>query len=313
MAVAENKTLQIQAGARLHFHENSGIIVGSQGRLEINGAPSMDQSLQENEVILEGDRLEPLYNDIPGQWGTIWLTPKSTSSISHATIKNATIGIIADTENDSDTIDVTVDNTQIYNSSNIGLYCVNSSLTAKNLVVNNAGLSSVWLRLGGNYDFKHCTIANYYNQGVRNFPALTIDNYLEDVDQVLIANLEKASFANCIIYGNENTEIGIDQVEGTLFNFMFSNTLIRFQDTFDLFQDNALYDFNDTSHYVDNLFNISPDFKNTAENDLIIGEESGANSLGNAEIAQLVPFDLLGVDRTGAPDSGAYQSILFED
>jgi hypothetical protein len=28
--------------------------------------------LSENEVVFEGDRLEPEYADVPGQWGTIF-------------------------------------------------------------------------------------------------------------------------------------------------------------------------------------------------------------------------------------------------
>jgi hypothetical protein len=36
----------------------------------------------------EGDRLEPEYADVPGQWGTIWLTNGSTNNIiNHLTIK----------------------------------------------------------------------------------------------------------------------------------------------------------------------------------------------------------------------------------
>ncbi|GAK99575.1 hypothetical protein JCM19314_3620 [Nonlabens ulvanivorans] len=67
-AVPANKTLTIEAGARLHFHSGSGIIVANEGSLQVNGLPSITDDL-ENEVIFEGDRLEPTYADIPGQWG----------------------------------------------------------------------------------------------------------------------------------------------------------------------------------------------------------------------------------------------------
>jgi hypothetical protein len=46
---------------------------------------------------------------------------------------------------------------------------------------------------------------------------------------------------------------------------------------------------------------------------MIIGEESAANGVGNQDIANIVPFDILGKDRTQNPDLGAYQSIQFED
>jgi hypothetical protein len=38
--------------------------------------------------FFESDRLQPEYADVPGQWGTIWLTNGSTNNtINHLTIK----------------------------------------------------------------------------------------------------------------------------------------------------------------------------------------------------------------------------------
>ena len=62
--VGAGKTLTMEAGARVHFHADSGIIVTDNASLQINGALSTDQETLENEVILEGDRLEPLYENI---------------------------------------------------------------------------------------------------------------------------------------------------------------------------------------------------------------------------------------------------------
>ena len=36
-AVGSNKTLTVNAGARVHFHANSGIIVADQGSMQVNG------------------------------------------------------------------------------------------------------------------------------------------------------------------------------------------------------------------------------------------------------------------------------------
>ena len=72
-AVDEGKTLNIDAGARVHFHANSGLLITNNASLKVNGQLSTDQDILENEVVFEGDRLEPLFEDIPGQWGTIWL------------------------------------------------------------------------------------------------------------------------------------------------------------------------------------------------------------------------------------------------
>ena len=70
-AVPSNKTLTIDAGARVHFHRESGLIVAENGSLHVNGALSNDPEVLENEVIFEGDRLEPAFSDVAGQWGAI--------------------------------------------------------------------------------------------------------------------------------------------------------------------------------------------------------------------------------------------------
>ena len=62
--------------------------------MHINGQLSEDQELMEYEVIFEGDRLEPTYADVPGQWGAIWLREGSLDNqIDHLTLKNATLGL----------------------------------------------------------------------------------------------------------------------------------------------------------------------------------------------------------------------------
>lgn len=80
-AVSEGKTLVMDPGTRVHFHNSSGLLIGHQGRLEVNGALSTLSDEMENEVLFEGDRLEPGYTDIPGQWGTIWLSAGSTAQL----------------------------------------------------------------------------------------------------------------------------------------------------------------------------------------------------------------------------------------
>lgn len=91
--VPPTKTLTIQEGARIHFHADSGIIVANDASLFVDGKPSTTDAL-ENEVIFEGDRLEPDFSEVPGQWGTIWLTNGSHSNVlNNLTIKNAVVGL----------------------------------------------------------------------------------------------------------------------------------------------------------------------------------------------------------------------------
>ena len=314
--VPNGETLTIEAGSRLHFHENSGIIVSNGASINVNGAYSNDRDLLENEVIFEGDRLEPGFSQVPGQWGTIWLLDGSVdNTINYATIKNSTIGVLSDGNPDEANDKLTITNTQIYNSSSFGVLGRNTSISGENVVINNSGLSSFAGTLGGKYNFTHSTIVNYWDNGFRQFPAVLLNNFVLDEDNVAtIADLTEANFNNCIIYGNDNPEVLLDEIEdaSVVFNFKFTNCLIRFEDNSNNFT-GVNYDFNDTAKYEGNIFNEDPNFKDVEFNELIIGDDSAANGQGLSSFATQIPFDILNVNRTSLPDLGAYQHITFPE
>lgn len=313
-SVPNGETLTIEAGARVHFHANSGLLVSENASLHVNGALSTDDTLLENEVIFEGDRLEPGFADVPGQWGAIWLFENSENNIiNYATIKNGTAGIVSDGNADAAIDKLTITNSQIYNSSNYGILGRNTSIKGENVIINNSGQVSFAGTLGGKYNFTHSTIANYWNSSFRQFPALLINNFIIDSNNTaLLADLTEANFNNCIIYGNDNPEFLIDEIAdpAVAFNFKFTNCLVRFEPNNSFTGEN--YDFSDTSLYENVIFNEDPDFKNAFENELIIGDESAGNTLGNTTFSNQVPLDILGEDRTSSPDLGAYQHITFE-
>jgi len=313
-AVPNGETLTINAGARVHFHENSGLLVLEGASLQINGSLSEDQELLENEVIFEGDRLEPDFSDIPGQWAAIWLFDGSVNNtINYMTIKNASVGILCDGNPNEPNDKLIIKNSQIYNSSAFGLLGRNTSISGENLVINNSGQSSFAGTIGGKYNFTHCTLANYWNTSFRQFPSVLLNNFVTDEDDnVILADLAEANFNNCIIYGNDNPEILLDEVEddNVVFNFKFTNCLIRF-DNSNTTLNGPNYDLNNISHYEGNIFNKNPDFQNVFENKLLIGDDSAANNKGLASFASQVPTDILNVDRTTSPDLGAYQHITF--
>ncbi|GAA4282254.1 hypothetical protein GCM10022260_26770 [Gaetbulibacter aestuarii] len=314
-AVPSGETLIIDAGARLHFHANSGLIVKEGASLQVNGSYSNDQDLLENEVIFEGDRLEPQYADVPGQWGTIWLYDGSIdNNINYATIKNATIGILSD-GNPNDTNDkLHISNTQVYNSSSFGILGRNTSISGENVVLNNAGLSAFAGTIGGKYNFTHSTIANYWSGSFRQFPALLLNNYvLDENNNATLADLTEANFNNCIVYGNDNPEFILDEVEdaAVVFHFKFDHCLLKFDNSSNAFT-GPNYDFSDILLYNSNTFNEDPDFKDPQNNQLIIGENSAGINQGLSDFATQVPLDILNVDRTTSPDLGAYQHITFQ-
>lgn len=313
-AVPNGKTLTINAGARIHFHENSGLLVSEGATLKVNGSLSSDQKLLENEVIFESDRLEPDFADTPGQWGTIWFFDGSlNNTINYATIKNGSIGILCDGNPNVATEKLKITNSQIYNNSSFGILGRNTSITAENVVINNAGQAAFAGTFGGKYNITHATIANYWN-GPRQFPALLLNNFITDENNTaIVTDLTQANFNNCIIYGNDNPEILLDEVEdaSVVFNFKFTNCLIRFDNTNNNTLKGPNYDLNDTNLYVGTIFNQDPYFKNTNLNQLIIGEKSAAINKALQTFANQVPFDILNVNRTTTPDIGAYQHIVF--
>ncbi|RED45462.1 hypothetical protein DFQ10_102335 [Winogradskyella eximia] len=310
--VGAGKTLTMEAGTRVHFHADSGIIVTDGGSLNINGTLSPDQETLANEVIIEGDRLEPLYSDIPGQWGTIWLFNGSeNNTINYATIKNGTIGIVADGNQDAPNDKLTITNSKIFNFSSFGIRGTATSINAKNLVINNCGQSSFAGTYGGKYNFTHCTIANYWDSSFRQFPALLINDFIVDENNTIFTNdLTEANFNNCIIYGNDNPEFLLEN-EGSVFNYKFNNCLLRFNNS--SLSGTGNYDFDDTTFYNNNVFNEDPKFKSPFENLMRIGDDSGAKGIGNTFGVAEAPRDILGFLRSSSIDAGAYNFIIFED
>ena len=306
-AVPGNKTLTVEAGARVHFHDGSGIIVAQNASMKSLGLPSLDREAMENEVIFEGDRLEPAFADVPGQWLTIWLTSGSVDNeFNYTTIKNSTVGILMED------CPVTLKNVQIYNSTNVGLLSRTGSIDAENMVINNSGQSSLAMQLGGSYEFRHCTFANYWTNGFRSFPAVSLDNSLETSTEILVFDLIKADFKNCIIYGNERRELSLFQVTGGAFNFNFENCLLRFEDPTGEFDNDPLYDFNNSALYTATKFNLDPVFQNTEMNNFNIETgTSGAENIGKAGVLPLT--DLNGTSRSNPPDAGAYETTVFPE
>ena len=309
IGVPEGKTLTIEAGAKVFFHTNSGLLVQENGSLKVMGA--LDQ-----EVVFEGDRLEPAFSDVAGQWGTIWLRSGSVANeIDYAIIKNGIIGLLVD-DMSSVNPTLTLRNTQIYNASNFGVLGRSTHIVGENLVIGAAGQASLAATAGGKYDFVHSTFANHWTGGFRQFPAVLLNNFFltQDGNNEIVngVHLEFANFTNCIIDGNQGVEFIADAVSGVDFNFKLTNSLLKFDTTNQELLSNPLYDFTNTSIYENSLLNAVTDFRNPVQNDLIIGENSQAIGAGLLSGALSVPFDILGVDRTSVPDIGAYQHIVFE-
>lgn len=300
--VPEGKILKIDAGARVHFHSESGLIVQPKAQLRINGtaSPNPDKP-QENEVVFEGDRLEPEFSDVPGQWGVIWLRDGSTSFVNHLTLKNASLGFLMQKS------DLTITNSQIYNSSNYGILARVSTILGENVAINYAGQAGLACTIGGDYSFTHCTFNNNWNSSKQL--SVYISNFEKNEDEsITVSNLDRATFNNCIIYGSNNVELFLDKVDSASFNSSFENCLIKFNDRGTGIANDEIYNFI-RNQESGNIKNKEPKFYNEDQNKLNIDETSSAFEKGNATYR--IPTDILGITRSLIPDIGAYQSAAF--
>jgi len=298
-AVPSNKTLEINAGAQIHFHDNSGLLVANNGNINAVG------SIQ-NPINFQDDRLEPGFEDVPGQWGTIWLTVGSSGNFENAIIKNATIGLLINKNQGT----VNLHNLQVYNASDFGILGRAGKIRGTNVVTNNCGQAGLGCTFGGNYHFIQSTFANYWNKP--NQTSVVIDNY----DGTPEFAIEQALFQNCIIYGSSSESLIMNnQGSNNVFNIKFDNSLIKFTDYSNQVFGTYPYDFNNSTYFSNCLIARTPQqyrpyFKNTKKNQMMITDKSiDIIGIGNPFFAQQVPFDLLGNSRLSSPDLGAYQNI----
>jgi len=294
--VDEDSTLIIPAGAKVHLHNSSVLWVYDGGSLKVQGTAA-------DPVTFEGDRLEESYKDVPGQWGRIWLSAGSYDNIvDHAIIRNGSIGIHVDTLGNSNNPTLTLSNTLIENMSIAALYAQGSHVKAWNCVFTNCGQYAVVLAIGGNYDFRHCTIGNYWTYGVRQTPSLVLNNYYKDINNnIQIRGLDNAYFGNCIIHGSNAEEIALDSTTlGGTFNFQFENCLMKTE-----------RDVTSSSKYIACLNYLKPyTFIFKARDDLhLLDSNSPAIDIGNPTITGSIALDIDGNSRIvgSAPDAGAYE------
>lgn len=302
-AIPSGKTLTIEEGTAIHFHESSGLIVDRNAQIKANG--SIDKK-----IIFQGDRLEHRFDDVPSQWGTIWIRSGSTNNqFNNVLIKNAVVGTLV--EGFSPTPSLTIQNCEIYDSGAYGLFARNSNIIANNLVIGDAGQSSLACTHGGKYNFTHATFANNWSQGLRELPAVIINNHFtytndDGVEVTEIRDLMEANFTNSIIDGNSNIELVLDKLQTSLFNYNFKNCLIQFNDINDNYDAIEELNFKNSVHYQNNILNGNPAFKNINKNKFSILKDSDAINKG---IRSNVSEDIVGNSRNTRIDIGAYQFV----
>ena len=299
LTVKEEARLTIAAGTRLYFHGSSSLQV--HGQLTVEG--TLDAP-----VAFRADRTDNMfsylpYDCLPGQWGGIrFHTTSYDNTINFADIHGGIYGIRCD----SAAIDrkkLTLNNTIIHQVSGNGLEMTNCQATAGNCQISNAGNNCIKL-LGGDYEFVHCTVANYYSWNIKNGVALAIQNEKGETPYPLTM----AAFRNCIIAGSSGDEIsGSRSKDSSIpFNYYFSYCLINSVEEKNDKIMNVIWEKDDHFEKMDSEMQ---------KYDFQLDSLSKAINLGNNEDSRNYPFDLKGRSRLNdeAPDAGCYEWIKKED
>lgn len=305
--VIDSCELVIPAGAKVYVHGglaksegqyyNDGqIIILSKGKITINGTV-------EQNVIIQGDRLEPEFKDVAGQWGGIRIFKGSTNnSINHAVIKNSIIGVAVDSA-----ASLSIKNSILQDISSIGLYASHANVYGENLLIFGTGSNAVALAFGGNYEFNYCSFSTDISQD----ESLLANNY-KCTDPLcegpILTNDIKLVVNNTIIAGGSEDEIVLDPFKkeefGTAaFDITMSNCIVRVAD---LIKEKAFPNFFDHCKDCYNLKFADKLFLDKSKNDYRL--DTMSVGLERALPIPSIPLDINGKVRdTQRPDLGCYE------
>ena len=281
------KTLTIQAGTQVYLHKNSFFIV-YKSTLKIQGTIG-------NEVVFQGDRLEQDYQNVSGQYYGIYFEKARPSAIDYAIIKNGTSGIhLYSRDQMFSDYTLKISNTIIENHARYGVFIYSGAkVKAENCIIAKNGTHALLVLEGGDFNFNHCNLVGY---GASTSAAVGISNFYNDYSNgtTNVGSINQGILQNCIITGNQTTELAIDtiQMAGVTLNFDFNHCLITSEEI------------QTDGFYQNILWNNNPNFTNPFELDFSFPSSAIQNSNG---INSSVFNDIFGNPRNNPPDIGAIE------
>jgi hypothetical protein len=294
LRVDTNASLTISAGTRLYFHKSAYLAVSDLATLTVNGDLA-------HPVRFLGDRLDPYYNDLPGQWDGIYLEKGSRGNkIMYAIIKNGNFGVSIDSAVNIGQTMLEIDNTIIENMIDDDIYAYATNVSSYNCVLGDCGAASLALDFGGSYEFDQMTIGNYWSNSVRLDSALYLSNYTTDsIGRKHFNALTQANFGNIIVYGAQDDELSFDNSNLATFNFFFDQCLLK-----------TNKNTSDVSHFKKCIINKDPGFIDPLNFNYQIDSISPAIGQGDFLVGtqfSAYGYDIMGNYRGSNPDIGAYQ------
>lgn len=290
LTIDTNTTLTINKGCQIYIHADAPFIV--HGSLKVNG-----EKPDSTRVTFSGDRLDEPYRNFPGSYPGIFFSGSSTDNVlTYAVIKNAYQGIVV--LDPSPGTKLTLNETIIDNAYDAGLLGINTSITAKNLLVSNCG-KNIYLVKGGTYNFTHCTAATFSSLYVlHKDPILVVTNFLNE-NGVPVTRPLTAVFRNCIFWGEENSFFDnevVVQIQGANSPVIFDHVLWRVKTP-------------PSNSTITNPVNQNPEFEtiNTLDRIYNFRLKSTSPAINKGMNSGLI-LDLDGNPRpVGLPDLGAYE------
>jgi hypothetical protein len=133
-----------------------------------------------------------------------------------------------------------------------------------------------------------------------------MNNYYQDAyGGIQVRPIERAYFGNCIIYGNKEYEIIVDEHPDSQIPYHFDHSLIK--------ADPEEFDLSDPAHFTAVINLEDPRFVNPYReySNFQLDTLSPAKDKALVGLASQYPADILGISRMGAlgPDMGAYERV----
>ena len=308
LRVEQGSTLTMAPGTRLFFSDKVEMQV--YGCVEAMGkADSL--------IVFRGARTDNMFDYLPydrlsAQWGGITLHESSTNNVfEHCDIHSGTYGLRANSTS-MDEEKLVMRNSQIHNVDEDALQLTSCKASFVNSLFTNAGGHCVNV-LGGQMDFVHCTMANFYPWKSERGLAVSIANYVEGEE--VMYPLLGVNFVNCFITGSKDRElqsvIKDDAEDEAQYSFKYSviNSWKDAHEEDNQHFENIVWENKENSAYGSTNFR-----KIDRENfiyDFHLDSLSVARRVASEQYLDLVPYDKDGNPRqSGAVDAGCYQSAF---